>query len=120
VHGIVSVDGKSMKVKWSEEDTKHPRFSEHGVSTHLKLIKSLHMKFFEDQEKVKERMTKYASYGNVIKPQLSQKIVPPPTVGEDSGGGERSWTSTPILPFPHHKGEGDEIGNNDVNIQNHC
>jgi hypothetical protein len=53
-------------------------------------------------------------------PQLSQKIVPPPTVGEDSGGGERSRTSTPILPFPHHKGEGDEIRNNHVNTQNHC
>jgi hypothetical protein len=58
-----------MRVKWSEEDAKHPRFSEYGVSTHLKLIKSLQMKFFrEDQEKVKERMPKYKSYGNVIKP----------------------------------------------------
>jgi len=52
-----------------------------------------------------------------VQPQLSQKIVPPPTVGEDSGGGERSRTSTPILPFPHHKGEGDEIRNNHVNTQ---
>jgi len=30
-------------------------------------------------------------------------------VGEYSGGGERSKTSTPIPTFPHHKGEGDEI-----------
>ena len=46
-----------------------------------------------------------------VLPQLSQKIVPPPTVGEDSGEGERSWMSAPILTFPHHKGEGDEIRN---------
>jgi len=26
-------------------------------------------------------------------------------------GGEWSKTSTPILPFPHHKGEGSEIRN---------
>jgi len=25
-----------------------------------------------------------------------------------------------ILPFPHHKGEGDEVRNNQVNTQNHC
>jgi len=69
VHGAIYSDGNDMKVKWSEEDAKHPRFSEYGVSTHLKLIKSLQMKFFtEDQEKVKERMPKYASYGNIIKP----------------------------------------------------
>ena len=63
-------------------------------------------------------------------PQLSQKIVPPPTVGEDSGGGEgpgvhpspsqRLSEPAAILPFPHHKGEGDEIRNNHVNTQNHC
>lgn len=69
VHGVIYSDGDDMKVKWSEEDAKHPRFSEYGVSTHLKLIKSLQMKFFtEDQEKVKERMLKYKSYGHVIKP----------------------------------------------------
>jgi hypothetical protein len=56
-------------VKWSEEDARHPRFSEHGVSTHLELIKGLQIKFFtEDQEKVKELMPKYASYGNIVKP----------------------------------------------------
>jgi multimeric flavodoxin WrbA len=69
VHGAIYSDGDHMRVKWSEEDAKHPRFSEYGVSTHLQLIKSLQMKFFtEDQEKVKERMPKYKSYGNVIKP----------------------------------------------------
>ena len=26
---------------------------------------------------------------HILGPQLSQKIVPPPTVGEDSGGGEK-------------------------------
>ena len=68
VHGAIYSDGNDMKVKWSEEDGKHPRFSEYGVSTHLQLIKSLQMKFFtEDQEKVKERMPKYKSYGNMIK-----------------------------------------------------
>lgn len=69
VKGIISTDGGKMKVTWSEEDTKHPRFSEYGVSTHLKLIKSLQEKFFtQDQEKVKELVKKYVAYGNIIKP----------------------------------------------------
>jgi hypothetical protein len=29
-------------------------------------------------------------------------------------GGKKSRMSTPILPFPHHKGEGDEIRNSQV------
>ena len=58
-----------MKVKWNEEDAKHPRFSEKGVFTHLELIKNLQKKFFtEDQDKVKELMPKYAAYGNIVKP----------------------------------------------------
>lgn len=69
VKGVISIDGDKMKVTWNEEDAKYPRFSEHGVSTHLELIKSLHKKFFtEDQDIVKERLKKYASYGNIIKP----------------------------------------------------
>jgi multimeric flavodoxin WrbA/uncharacterized Zn finger protein (UPF0148 family) len=69
VHGVISSDGEKMKVKWDEEDVKYPRFSERGISTHLELVKSLHMKFFtEDQEEVKERLKKYVAYGNIIKP----------------------------------------------------
>ena len=46
-----------------------------------------------------------------VTPIETKKIVPPPaTVGG----------FTPILPFPHHKREGDEIRNNQVNTQNHC
>jgi hypothetical protein len=33
-------------------------------------------------------------------------------------GGKESRTSTPILPFPPHKGEGDEIRNNQINTEN--
>jgi len=69
VHGVITLDGGKMKVKWNEEDAKYPRFSERGVSTHLELIKNLQMKFYtEDQEKVKERIKKYVSYGKIIKP----------------------------------------------------
>ena len=69
VHGVLSAKGGKMKVKWNEEDAKHPRFSEKGVFTHLELIKNLQKKFFtEDQDKVKEMMPKYAAYGNIIKP----------------------------------------------------
>jgi len=69
VHGVITFDGDKMQVKWNEEDTKYPRFSERGVFTHLELIKSLQEKFFtEDQEKVKERIKKYVAYGNIIKP----------------------------------------------------
>ena len=39
-------------------------------------------------------------------------------VGEDSGGEVQGVH--PILPFPHHKGEGDEIRNNQVNTRNRC
>ncbi len=69
VKGTISADGGKMKVTWDEEGAKYPRFSERGVFTHLEVIKSLQEKFFtEDQEKVKELMPKYASYGKIIKP----------------------------------------------------
>jgi len=69
VKGVITFDGDKVKVKWDKEDVKHPRFSEYGVSKHLELIKSLQMKFYkEDQEKVKERIKKYISYGKIIRP----------------------------------------------------
>lgn len=69
VHGTIYADGNTLKVKWNEEDTKHPRFSEQGIAKHLELIKTLHKKFFtEDQDKVKELSKKYISYGKIIKP----------------------------------------------------
>jgi multimeric flavodoxin WrbA len=69
VKGVITLDGGKMKVRWDEENAKYPRFSERGVSTHLELIKNLQMKFYtEDQEKVKERIKKYVSYGKIIKP----------------------------------------------------
>jgi multimeric flavodoxin WrbA len=69
VKGVITLDGGEMKVRWDEEGANYPRFSEPGVSTHLELIKKLHMKFYtEDQEKVKERIEKYASYGKIIQP----------------------------------------------------
>jgi multimeric flavodoxin WrbA len=69
VKGVITLDGDKMKVRWDEESAKYPRFSERGVSTHLELVKNLQMKFYtEDQEKVKERIKKYVSYGKIIKP----------------------------------------------------
>jgi hypothetical protein len=69
VRGALSVEGSKMKVKWNEEDAKHPRFSEKGVFTHLELIKNLQKKSFtEDQDKVKEMIPKYAAYGNIVEP----------------------------------------------------
>ena len=71
VHGVLSVDGDRMKVAWNVEDAKHPRFSEHGVFTHLELIKNLQKKFLtEDQGKVKDLLPKYAAYGNIVKPGM--------------------------------------------------
>lgn len=73
VKGVITINEDKMKVKWDEEDTKHPRFSERGVSTHLELIKNLQTKFYaEDLEKVKERVKKYISYGRIIKPDVSR------------------------------------------------
>jgi multimeric flavodoxin WrbA len=69
VKGVITLDGGEMKVRWDEEGAKYPRFSERGVFTHLELIKKLQTKFYtEDQEKVKERIEKYASYGKIIQP----------------------------------------------------
>jgi multimeric flavodoxin WrbA len=73
VHGVLYLDGDKMKVRWDEKDVKYPRFSERGVSTHLELIERLQTKFYtEDQEKVKERIKKYVSYGKIIKPDASK------------------------------------------------
>jgi len=73
VKGEITINEDKMKVKWDEEDAKHPRFSERGVSTHLELIKNLQTKFYtEDLEKVKERVKKYISYGRIIKPDASR------------------------------------------------
>lgn len=73
VKGVITINEDKMKVKWDEEDTKHPRLSERGVSTHLELIKNLQTKFYaEDLEKVKERVKKYISYGRIIKPDVSR------------------------------------------------
>ena len=73
VKGVITINEDKMKVKWDEEDTKHPRLSERGVSTHLELIKNLQTKFYaEDLEKVKERVKKYISYGRIIKPDASR------------------------------------------------
>ena len=56
-------------VEWNEEDVKHPRFSEYGVSEHLDYIARMHKKFFqEDQEKVKDLLEEYVSYGKIIRP----------------------------------------------------
>jgi multimeric flavodoxin WrbA len=73
VKGVITINEDKMKVRWDEEDAKHPRFSERGVSTHLELIKNLQTKFYtEDLEKVKERVKKYISYGRIIKPETSR------------------------------------------------
>jgi multimeric flavodoxin WrbA len=73
VKGVITINEDKMKVRWDEEDAKHPRFSERGVSTHLELIKNLQTKFYtEDLEKVKERVKKYISYGKIIKPETSR------------------------------------------------
>jgi len=69
VHGTIYADGNRLKVKWNENDTQNPRFSPKFIGKHLELIAALHKKFFaEDQEKVKELIKKYVSYGNIVKP----------------------------------------------------
>ena len=69
VHGTIYSDGNKLRVKWNEDDIQNPRFSPKFVGKHLELIISLHKKFFtQDQQTVKERIKKYTSYGNIIKP----------------------------------------------------
>jgi hypothetical protein len=70
VHGVLHFDGNGMKVKWDEEDAKHPRFSEYGISEHGKYIGRVAQKekIAIQQETVKELIKKYRSYGRIIKP----------------------------------------------------
>jgi multimeric flavodoxin WrbA len=73
IHGVISWYGDRMNVKWNEEDVKHPRFSEYGVSTHMKEIGMKQGKFFaEDQAKAKELIKKYISYGRIVEPDASR------------------------------------------------
>lgn len=70
VRGVIYAEGNKMKVEWDEEGIKNPRFSPGFVGKHLEFIAGLQKKFFtQDQETVKERIKKYVSYGNIIKPQ---------------------------------------------------
>jgi hypothetical protein len=69
VHGVISVEEGRIKVKWNEEDVKHPRFSEYGISKHMEEVGMKQGKFFaEDQAKAKELIKKYISYSKIIKP----------------------------------------------------
>jgi multimeric flavodoxin WrbA len=69
VRGIISSSGEGMKVNWNEAGIKNPRFSPGFVAGHLKFIAELQKKFFtQDQKTIKERIKKYVSYGNIVKP----------------------------------------------------
>jgi len=67
VKGTMFVHGEAMKIKWNEEDIKHPpRFSEEGMTSHMAKIAKLHEKL--DIGKVNELLKKYVAFGNIIKP----------------------------------------------------
>jgi flavone/flavonol reductase len=69
VKGTMVADGNGMVIKWNEEDVKHPRFSEWGITSHMADVGKLHEKFFkEDIGKVNELVKKYAAYGNITRP----------------------------------------------------
>lgn len=69
VHGTLSSDGGKLKLKWDENNIKNPRFSTKFIGKHLDFITKSHKRFFaEDQDKVKELIKKYTSYGNIIRP----------------------------------------------------
>lgn len=69
VHGVIYSEDKKLKVKWHEDDIKNPRFSPKFVGQHLELIANLQNKFYkQDQDTVKERIKKYVSYGNIVRP----------------------------------------------------
>lgn len=69
VKGTMVADGNGMIIKWNEEDVKHPRFSEEGITSHMADVGKLHEKFFkEDSGKVKKLIKKYVAYGNITRP----------------------------------------------------
>jgi multimeric flavodoxin WrbA len=73
IHGVISVDGGKMKVKWDEESVKHARFSPRGIPEHGDYIAE-HQKKEKaalEQDSVKELIKKYRAYGKIIKPVKS-------------------------------------------------
>ena len=69
IRGELSMSGTKMKIDWKKDDIENPRFSPKFVGQHLEFIGNLQKKFFtQDQETVKERIKKYVSWGNIVKP----------------------------------------------------
>ena len=69
VRGTIISNGNSLKIKWNEEDMKHPRFSEWGITSHMADVGKLHEKFFtEDISRVNRLINKYTSWGKIARP----------------------------------------------------
>jgi len=66
--GKVEVRGDEFVINWDQETLHTPRFSPQGVATHIELIKSLQKQYYENYEKVKEKIEEYKKYGNILKP----------------------------------------------------
>lgn len=71
--GKIVMKGERMVIEWDEESVKYPRFSEKGVLDHLELIKKNFKYYYDNLDKVKNLITKYAEYGSIVKPERSAK-----------------------------------------------
>ena len=69
IQGELFMNGTKMKINWKKDTIENPRFSPKFVGQHLEFIGNLQKKFYaEDQDTVKERIKRYISWGNIVKP----------------------------------------------------
>jgi multimeric flavodoxin WrbA len=66
--GKLEIVGGKFKVSWDEADVRHHRVSKGGMPEHFELIKRIHMKAFEQGEKISAMKEVYRSQDNLVKP----------------------------------------------------
>jgi multimeric flavodoxin WrbA len=70
IHGVLSVDGGKMKVKWNKKDIEHARFSAVGIPEHGEYIRGWQKKEREAlaKDSTKKLIKQYQAYGKIVKP----------------------------------------------------
>lgn len=67
--GKIVMKDEKWFIEWDEESVKYPRFSEKGEFDHLEFIKKNFKYYYDNLSKVKSLITRYAEYGNIVKPR---------------------------------------------------
>jgi multimeric flavodoxin WrbA len=69
VRGVVTQDNGQMKVRWNEEDVKHPRFTPEAVKHHFYWLGNNGQRRQAKAEEIEALRQEYISCGTVIKPE---------------------------------------------------